>query len=120
MQRVMARRGITKGAGTMAVDYHEVTAEVVAEIGVMWRKQLKRNEKALRANGRRIAELAAAHQVPGTVDIERGLVNMDLQRFGVGLVDRQAPKRTNGHHHTDGVSPVPPPSWHPDHPEGGL
>ena len=32
------------------------------------------------------------------MDIQRGLVDMDLERFGVGLVDRQpAPKAGNGH-----------------------
>jgi hypothetical protein len=102
-------------AGVMPV------AVAVAELIVSVERQVKRNGKRLQAlvdaNGERIRELAVAYQVPGTVDIERGLVDMDLGRFGVGLVDRQqVPGRTNGYHHTDGGVPSSPPVWHP---EGG-
>lgn len=118
-RRLLERKGVTKGAGGTAIDYLELTAEVVAEIGVMWDRQLKRNHKALKANGRKIAALAAAHGVVRPVpEIQRGLVDLDLERFGVGLVDRQkAPKTANGHGAGHGDAPPPdgPPSWHPEH-----
>jgi hypothetical protein len=43
-----------------------------------------------------------------------------LQRFGVGLVDRQAaPKATNGHHRGGGVESSTAPIWHPEN-DGGV
>ena len=125
-RRLLERKGVTKGAGSMAVDYHELTAEVVAEVGVMWDRQLKKNLKALKRNGRRLAGLAASYGavagpgVRGVADIQQGMVDLDLHRFGVGLVDRQkAPKTANGHHRGDGRESASAPSWHPEN-DGGV
>lgn len=117
-RRLLERKGITKGAGGAAIGYQELTAEVVAEIGVMWRDQLRRNEKALKRNGRKIAALAAAHgaaAVSSVPQVGKRVVDLDLQRFGIGLVDRQqAPKPSNGHHRGDGLESAPVPPWHPE------
>ena len=118
-RRVLERRGVTKGAGGAVIDHFELAAEVIAEVGVICRDQLRKNEKALKRNGRKIAALAAAHGVTvrPVPEIHQGMVDLDLQRFGVGLVDRQAaPKVMNGHgsSRVTEAGPSSVPLWHPE------
>lgn len=136
----LSRVGITKAAGGVQrgqlVDMYlpYATADIAAV--VMVEKALKRTVRQMEAhaaevgrlideNGVRINRLAesyAASMVPGTVEVERGYRDLDLQRFRVGLIDQQAqaPKKTNGHQsHGEGVSPSPAPQWHPEN-DGGL
>lgn len=111
--------GIAKSAGSSAAVMPFAVA--IAELIVTIEKRMKVNGRLLEENGRKIARLAASHgvaggpQIRGVVDIQKGLVDLDVERFGVGLIDRQAaPKRTNGHHRGDGVESSPAPLWHPE------
>ncbi len=111
--------GIAKSAGSTAAVMPLAVA--VAELIVAVQKRLKANGRLLEENGRKIAALAASHgvavgpQVRGVADIQKGLVDLDLERFGVGLVDRQqAPKAANGHHRGSGVDLSAQPIWHPE------
>lgn len=129
---MLADSGITKSAGTVAqcMPY----AVGLAESIVMVEKELKRTVRRMEehaaevgrlvdANGRRISQLAdryaeyAGTAVPSVEKVHRGVVDLDLERFRVGLVDQQAqaPKRANGHNsHGDGADSVSPPLWHPE------
>jgi hypothetical protein len=115
---------VTKSAGTRAPAWSRQQIEelvypaaiLIAEV----EKSIRRRGKLLKAMDRQAQQVAAlaAQQVPGVTDIQQGLVDLDLQRFGVGLVDRQkAPKSANGHGagHGDAPPPEGPPSWHPEH-----
>ena len=126
---MLARAGVTKSAGTAAqfMPYAVGLAESVVAV----EKALKRSAREMErhaaevgrlvdANGERIDRLAesyAASMVPGAVEVERGYRDLDLQRFRVGLVDRQAqaPVKANGHgSHGDGPAPAAAPLWHPE------
>ena len=117
--RMLRGSSIAKSAGSTAAVMPFAIA--VAELIVTIEKRLKVNGRLLEENGRRIAKLAEAHGVgvrPVT-EIQRGIVDMDLERFGVGLVDRQAaPKAANGHYRGDGVESSAAPLWHPENPGG--
>lgn len=112
---------VTKLAGTRAPAWSRQQVEemvypaavVIAEV----EKSIKRRGKLLKAMGRQAQQVAAlaGQQVPGVTGIQQGLVDLDLQRFGVGLVDRQAaPNSANGHHRGDGLESAPVPPWHPE------
>jgi hypothetical protein len=120
------RTGVTKAAGGLQREELAAqflpTAVAVAELIDVVKRAMRRNRRRLEENGRKIADLAERSAVPGqptvrgVTEIHQGLVDLDLQRFGVGLVDRQqAPKTANGHgSHGDGVGPSPAPQWHPE------
>jgi hypothetical protein len=114
-QRVVERHGIIKGAGISAIDYHEVVAEVVAEVGVMWDRQLRKNRKMLKRNAESIAKLAAAHgAVPSVPVIEKGYRDLNMTEDVVGFVRKQQVPKVNGSHRGDGVASAAPPVWHPE------
>jgi hypothetical protein len=137
LTRMLADAGVTKSAGSTAqyMPYAVGLAEAVVSV----EKELKLAVRAMGrhaaevgrlvdANGERINQLAdryaeyAGTAVPSAEKVHRGVVDMDLERFRLGLIDQQAqaPKTANGHGgHGQGVSPFPAPEWHPES-DGGV
>jgi len=133
--RVLAESGfVGKSAGAVAASRAQIMPHALAVVGGIALvedqlkaigRQVKRNGKRLQrmvdANGERIRQLTSDHQVPGVAEVGQRVVDLDMHRFRVGLIDMQAPKAANGHGgFGEGVSPSPAPEWHPEHPEGGL
>ncbi len=103
----------------------------LAEAVVSVEKELKRAARVMEqhaaevgrlvdANGERINRLAESYRasmVPGAAEVERGYKEMDLDRFRVGLVDRQAAPEPKMNGHSRGAEDGPvagPPLWHPE------
>jgi hypothetical protein len=126
---MLADAGVTKSAASSSA--YMPYAVGLAEAVVSVEKDLKHAVRLMGQhaaevgrlideNGVRINALAESYQagmVRPVTEIHRGVVDLDLQRFHVGLVDKQAaPKTVNGHgtRHGEGVDPVAPPPWHPE------
>jgi hypothetical protein len=134
---MLARAGVTKSAGSTAAYMPFAVAQ--AEAVVLVEKALKRTVRQVEAhaaevgrlidaNGERISQLADRYAeysgtaVPSVEKVHRGVVDLDLERFRLGLIDQRAqpPKTANGHSsHGEGVDPSPAPRWHPEN-DGGV
>lgn len=135
LTRMLADAGVTKSAGSTAAYMPFAVAQ--AEAVVMVEKTLKRTVRQMEAhsaevgrlvdeNAVRINHLAERYAeysgtaVPAVEKVHRGVVDLDLERFRVGLIDQQVPKTMNGHNsHGDGPAPASPPLWHPEN-DGGV
>jgi hypothetical protein len=119
----LRRTGIAKAAGAVQRDqllaFYTPIAKGVAVLEKCARilaERARRQDEAAEMIAHQVRVLQALNAGPrGVSEIQQGLVDLDLQRFGVGLVDRQqAPKTMNGHSKGEGVGPAAPPPWHPE------
>jgi hypothetical protein len=114
--------GISKGAGMVQRDqlvamYAPFAEGVVAlaDAARVLAERACRQDEITEMIARQVRVLQALNAGPrGVSEIHRGVVDLDLERFHLGLIDKQPPKQMNGHHRGDGVDAVLPPSWHPE------
>lgn len=128
--QMLAKSGVIKSRGAMAsvMPAAVATACYIVETEKALKRAVRQVEREraemgrlIDVNGARINALAeryaeyAGTAVPSAEKVHRGVVDMDLERFGVGLVEKQAPRKTNGRSsHGEGVDSQPAPLWHPE------